>query len=269
MAIGFLVICFSCGFGLISVYRAAFKAAGTRILREVQYAPETTDPGPVVDPMLESGADILCWCSSYAPMVHALTEYAYAKGFQGQIISCTMDGYDRLVARTSPELMEGVVFQFPDFDDPMLREKAFFFNRPHVFFAEYNRRFPETWSAVSWEYVAMLDIWHSAVEKAGSVATPSVLAAMKQLGHVTHAFGHAEWWGEEIFGISNALIGDWPVVTVQDSKARIAAFKSIPDWLAAHSGLLKSELAALGQLWHQRLESGGPGGQVSSRAVQG
>lgn len=251
-----------------AVYRAAFKAADMQILREVQYDPESTDPGPVVDPMLESGADILCWGSSYAPMVHALTEYAYAKGFQGQIISCTMDGYDRLVERTSLEFMEGVVFQFPDFDDPMLREKAFFFNRPHVFFEEYNRRFPDSWSAVSWEYVAILDIWHSAVEKAGSVATPSVLAAMKQLGHVTHAFGHAEWWGEDIFGISNALVGDWPVVTVQDGKAQIAAFKSIPEWLAAHSGLLKSEMAELGQLWHQRLESDGPGSQVSSRAVQ-
>ncbi|MCF6433258.1 ABC transporter substrate-binding protein [Leisingera sp. MMG026] len=252
-----------------AVYRAAFKAAGKTILREVQYDAGSSDPGPVVDPMLESGADVLCWCSSYAPMVHAMTEYAYSKGFKGQIISCTMDGYDQLVERTSPGFMEGVVFQFPDFDDPLLREKAFFFNRPHVFFEEYNRRFPGSWSAVSWEYVAILDIWHSAVEKAGSVEPPSVLAAMKQLGHVTHAFGHAEWWGEDIFGISNALVGDWPVVTIQEGKARIAGFKSIPGWLAQHSALLKSEMAALGQLWHQRLESGAPGSEVSSRAVKG
>lgn len=252
-----------------AVYRAAFKAADKQILREVQYDPGASDPAPVVDPMLESGADILCWCSSYAPMVHAMTEYAYAKGFKGQIISCTLDGYDQLVEKTSAEFMEGMVFQFPDFDDPMLREKAFFFNRPHVFYEEYNRRFPGSWSAVSWEYVAILDIWHSAVEKAGSVAPPSVLAAMKQLGHVTHAFGHAEWWGEDIFGISNALVGDWPVVTIQDGKARIAAFRSIPAWLAQHSNLLKAEMEALGQLWHQRLESGAPGSQVGSRAVQG
>ena len=252
-----------------AVYRAAFKAAGKKILREVQYDARSMDPGPVVDPMLESGADILCWCSSYTPMVHAMTEYAYAKGFKGQIISCTMDGYGKLVEKTSEEFMEGVLFQFPDFDDPLLREKAFFFNQPHTFYEEYNRRFPGSWSAVSWEYVAILDIWHSAVEKAGSVESPSVLAAMKQLGHVTHAFGHAEWWGEEIFGISNALVGDWPVVTIQEGKARIAGFGSIPGWLAQHSNLLKAEMAALGQLWHQRLESAAPGNEASARAVLG
>jgi len=105
-----------------AVYRAAFKGAQKSIVKEVQYDPDTGDAGTIVDEMLESGADILCWCSSYAPMVHAMTEYAYTKGFKGQIISCTMDGYDRLVERTSVNFMEGVIFQFPDFDDPLLRE---------------------------------------------------------------------------------------------------------------------------------------------------
>ena len=250
-----------------AVYRAAFKAADKDIVKEVQYDPDAADPGEVVDAMLASGADILCWCSSYAPMVHAMTEHAYAKGFKGQIISCTMDGYDRLVARTSAEFMEGVIFQFPDFDDPLLREKAFFFNRPHVFYEEYMRRFPDSWSAVSWEYAAILDIWHAAVEKAGSVQPLSVLAAMKQLGHVTHAFGPAEWWGEDMFGISNALIGDWPVVTISEGKAQIVGFGSIPEWLAQHGDLLKQEMRDLGQLWHQRLEAEAPRTGLNTRAL--
>jgi len=75
---------------------------------------------------------------------------------------------------------------------------------------------------------------------------------MKQLGHVTHAFGPAHWWGHELFGIDNALIGDWPVVTIKKGKARIVAFASIPDWLKRHGTLLKREMKALGQLWHQR-----------------
>ncbi|OUS36624.1 ABC transporter substrate-binding protein [Rhodobacterales bacterium 56_14_T64] len=244
------------GLPSLATYRAAFKAAGIEIIEEIQYAPDATDPVPIVGPMLGSGADILCWGTSYAPMVHAMTEYAYEQGFQGQLLSCTFDKYDQLVARTSAEFMEGALFQFPDFDDPMLREKAFFFNQPHVFFEEYNRRFPGTWSAVSWEYAAILDIWHAAVEKAGTVQPLSVLAAMKQLGQVTHAFGSAEWWGEDMFGISNALIGDWPVVTMQDGKARIVEFGSIPAWLEHHSELLKQEMSNLGQLWQQRLDLG-------------
>lgn len=252
-----------------AVYRAAFKGAQKSIVKEVQYDPDTGDAGAIVDEMLESGADILCWCSSYAPMVHAMTEYAYAKGFKGQIISCTMDGYDRLVERTSVEFMEGVIFQFPDFDDPLLREKAFFFNRPNVFYEEYMRRFPDSWSAVSWEYAAILDIWHAAVEKSGSVQPVSVLAAMKQLGHVTHAFGPAEWWGEDMFGISNALIGDWPVVTIREGKAQIVDFGSIPGWLAKHGELLKQEMADLGQLWHQRLETSEPPAGLNTRSLAG
>ncbi|SFT94130.1 amino acid/amide ABC transporter substrate-binding protein, HAAT family [Sedimentitalea nanhaiensis] len=237
----------------LATYRAAFKASGIGIVHEVQYDPDDTDPAPIVQPMLDAKPDILCWSTSYTPMVHAMTEYAHAQGYDGQIISCTLDGYERLVARTSVDFMEGVTFQFPDFDDPLLREKAFFFNQPKAFYEEYSRRFPGTWSSVSWEYAAILDIWHAAVEKAGNVQSLSVMAAMKQLGHVTHAFGSAHWWGDEFFGISNALVGDWPVVTIRQGKARIAEFRSISDWMMRHGTVLKREMSDLGQMWHQRL----------------
>ena len=240
------------GLPSLATYRAGFEAAGIEVVEEIQYDPDAFDAEQIVGPMLESGADILGWCTSYAPMVHALTEYAFEQAFKGQLISCTLDDYPKLVERTSVEFMEGFVFQFPDFDDPKLREKAFFFNRPKEFFDEYNRRFPDSWSAVSWEYVAILDIWHAAVEKAGTSQPVSVLAAMKQLGEVTHAFGPAQWWGDEMFGISNALVGDWPVVTIQNGKAKIVEFGSIPNWLAKNGEFLKAEMNNLGQLWDQR-----------------
>ena len=241
------------GLPSLATYRAAVAAAGMQVCAEIQYAPDATDAGTIVQPMLESGAEVLCWCTSYTPMVHAMTEYAYEQGFKGTILSCTLDQYDRLVARTSPAFMEGSIFQFPDFDDPALAEKAFFFNQPSLFFSEYTRRFPDSWSAVSWEYAAILDIWHAAIEKVGALGTPSVMAAMKQMGKVSHAFGPAQWWGESLFGIDNALVGDWPVVTIQKGKARIVSFESVPNWLAAHESLLHSEMSALGQLWSQRL----------------
>ncbi|MDF2095946.1 ABC transporter substrate-binding protein [Aquibaculum arenosum] len=243
------------GLGLPSLasYRAAFRAAGLPIVKEIRYAPDSRDVAGVVQPMLDADPDILCWCTSHTPMVHAMTEYAHAQGFKGQIISCTLDRYDRLIERTSPAFMEGVIFQFPEFDDPKLRGKTFFFHQPGAFFEEYNRRFPGAWSAVSWEYAAILDIWHGAVEKANSLSSASVLAAMKQLGHVTHAFGPARWWGRELFGIDNALVGDWPVVTIQQGRARIAEFRSISTWLSRHGALLKEEMQDLGQLWEQRM----------------
>ena len=44
---------------------------------------------------------------------------------------------------------------------------------------------------------------------------------MKQMTDAKQVFGLAQWWGEELFGISNALVGDWPVVEIQNQKARI------------------------------------------------
>ncbi|MDD9724769.1 ABC transporter substrate-binding protein [Roseovarius sp. SK2] len=243
------------GMGLpsLATYRAAFKAAGIEIVHEVQYPAEGAPAENVVGPMLAAKPDILCWCTSYTPMVHAMTEYAHANGFKGQILSCTCDHYDRLVERLGADFMEGLVFQFPDFDDPALSEKAFFFNQPNAFYEEYNALYPDSWTAVSWEYAAILDIWHAAVEKADSVAPASVLAAMKQLGEVTHAFGPAEWWGAEVFGIDNALVGDWPVVRIEEGRARVVAFGSVPGWLRRYEDLLRAEMQDLGQMWQQRL----------------
>lgn len=240
------------GLPSLATYRAAFRAAGISVVRQVRYDPATEAAEPILAAMLEEKPDILCWCTSYQPIVHALTEGAHQAGFRGQIVSCTADSYPRLIARTSQAFMEGFLFQFPDFDDPALRDGAFFFNRPAAFYDEYNRRFPGAWSAVSWEYVAALDLWHSAVEQAGTVAPVSVLAAMKRAGRVDTIFGDAEWAGQDVFGIDNALVGQWPVVRIEGGKARIVAFGSIQGWLARHGGLLRTEMHALGQMWHQR-----------------
>jgi branched-chain amino acid transport system substrate-binding protein len=246
----------SMGLPSLATYRAACAAAGIEVVKEIRYAPGGGAAEAMVEAMLAEAPDILCWCTSTTPMVHALTEAAFARGFRGRILSCTLDDYPRLVARTSADFLEGAVFHFPDFDDPALAEKAFFFNRPGEFWREYQRRFPGTWTAVSWEYAAILDIWRTAAEFAGTVATASVLAAMKHSGRVMHAFGPAAWWGSEVFGIDNALVGDWPVVRITRGKARIVEFGSIPAWLARHGPLLRRHLAALGQMWDQRQTRG-------------
>lgn len=240
------------GLPSLATYRAACAAAGIKVVKEIRYDPQNRDAAGMIAAMMAEAPDIMCFCTSHTPMVHALTEAAFAAGYVGQLMSCTLDAYPRLIARTSAAYMQGFVFQFPDFDDPALAEKAFFFNRPKDFYQEYQRRFPDSWTAVSWEYAAILDIWRTAAERAGSVASVSVLAAMKQSGAVMHAFGKAEWWGAEIFGLDNALVGDWPVVQIHDGKARIVEFGSIPDWLARHGGLLKAQMMELGQLWDQR-----------------
>ena len=75
---------------------------------------------------------------------------------------------------------------------------------------------------------------------------------MKADGTGKHAFGTADWWGEELFGIDNALVGNWPVVVIEGGKARIKAFKSIPAWWDKHKDLMIKHMTDLGQMWNQR-----------------
>lgn len=243
----------SLGLPSLAVYRVAADAVGWSRVRELRYGPQDRDADAIVAAMMAADPDVLCWCSSTPPMVHALTEAACRRGFKGRILSCVADGYPRLIARTSPGFMEGYTFQFPDFDDPRLADVPFFFRQPHAFFDAYNARFPGEWSAVSWEYASILDLWHGAVELADTVEPASILAAMKRSQQVPHAFGPARWTGRDLFGTDNALIGDWPVVAIRDGRARIQEFGSVLDWLGRHGTALARQLDELGQSWHQRL----------------
>ena len=88
----------------------------------------------------------------------------FFKGLKGYSLSCTLYDYSATIAKTSPEFIEGRIFQFTDFDEPILADTVFFRN-PHQFYEEYTRQFPNSRTAVSWEYVAALDIWLSDVKR--------------------------------------------------------------------------------------------------------
>ncbi|MGQ3674802.1 ABC transporter substrate-binding protein [Xanthobacter sp. TB0139] len=244
----------------LAIYRAAFEAAGREIVKEVRYAPDDADMAGIVRAMLAEKPDLLCWCTSPGPMVQALTQAAWAQGYRGPILSSTADHYPQMMAQTSSAFMADFIFQFPDFDDPLLADAPFFFSSPKTFFEDYNARFPGAWTAVSWEYAAILDLWHNAVENADSIAPATVLAAMKRRQLIPHAFGAARWWGAEIFGIDNALVGRWPVVGLREGRARILEFGSVLDWLERHGPLLRRHMEQLGLLWEQRLSSRQPEG---------
>lgn len=241
------------GIPSVATYQAAFEAEGIKPTDDpLLFDPATTDFAPVVSRMLAGKPDIICLDTCYEPYVHGICEQLFLQKFSGQIISCTADFYQKIVDKTSREFMEGFIFQFPDFDDPALNESHVNFVNPNKFYAEYNKRFPGSWGAVSWEYASIMDLWKSAAEKAGSVEPDAVLAAMKSAATAPHAFGDAEWWGEELFGINNALVGNWPVVVIENGKARIKGYKNIPAWWKKHSKLLIKHMEAHGQMYYQR-----------------
>ncbi len=236
----------------VATYLAAFEAEGIDVLDTVFFDLSATDFAPIMTSILAKKPDILCLDTAYADYVHPLCEQAFQQGFKGQIISCTADFYEKIIEKTSKEFMEGFIFQFPDFDDAALNGSQINFPDPNGFYAEYSKRWPGEWGAVSWEYASIMDLWRAGAEKAGSVEPTAVLPAMKAGGKGKHAFGEAEWWGKELFGIDNALVGDWPVVVIENGKAKIKEFKSIPDWWRKHGKLLVKHFEKMGEMYYQR-----------------
>ena len=241
------------GLPSVATYLAAFEAAGIEMQDEpLLFDPATTDFAPVVTRLISSSPDIVCLDTCYSDYVHPISEQLFQQGYEGQIISCTADFYDQMIAKTSAEFMEGFLLQFPDFDDPALNSDQVNFADPNGFFAEYNKRYPGQWGAVSWEYASIMDLWKAAAEMAGSSEPDAVIAAMKEGGTGKHAFGDARWWGKELFGIENALVGDWPVVAIEGGKATIKEFRNIPAWYDKHGDLLVKHMKAYDQMWDQR-----------------
>lgn len=238
----------------VATYLAAFEAAGIKVIDDpLFFDPATTDFAPVMTRMLAKNPAIICLDTCYADYVHPLCEQAFQQGFKGQIISCTADFYQKIVDKTSKEFMEGFIFQFPDFDDPALNDKNVNFAKPNEFYAEYAKRYgAKEWSAVSWEYASVMNLWADAASRAGSVEPGPVLAAMKDNGKGKHVFGEAEWWGKDLFGIDNALVGNWPVVVIENGKAVIKEYRSIPAWWAKNKDLMIKHMTALNQMWNQR-----------------
>jgi branched-chain amino acid transport system substrate-binding protein len=238
----------------VATYLAAFEAAGIEVVEEpLFFDPATTDFAPVMTKLLAKKPAIVCLDSCNAAYVHPLCEQAFQQGFKGTMISCTADFYQKIIEKTSKEFMEGFIFQFPDFDDPKLNEPNINFPKPNEFYAEYVKRFGAAeWSAVSWEYASIMELWSAAVEKAGSIEPAAVLTAMKEGGKGKHIFGDANWWGADLFGMDNALVGNWPVVVIENGKAVIKEYRSIPAWWDKHKDVMVKHMTALGQMWNQR-----------------
>lgn len=239
------------GLPSIATYRAAFEVNNMEIIKENIFDMSTTDFAPIVTSLLAKKPDILCLDTAYSDFVNLITQQAYQQGFQGKIISCTYDNYPEIIDKTSKEYMEGTIFQFPDFDDPALQRPNINFPRPKEFFDEFTKRHPGVWSAVAWEFPAILKMWKDSAERAGSIEPMNVLKEMKAGGKAPHVFGEANWWGKELWGIDNALVGNWPVVIIKDGKAKIVEYKNIPEWWARNKDVYIKHQEKLGLMYYQ------------------
>ena len=227
-----------------ATYKAAFEVEGIDVVDVNLHGFDITDFAPIVSSVLAKKPDIFCMATSF--YVTPLMEQLYHQGFKGKIISCTLDYYDEIIAKTSKEFVDGTIFQFPDFDDPALNDDGVNFPNPGDFDAKFRKDHPNDWSAVSWEYPAILLNWIEGAKIAGSVEPTEVLKALKFTLNPEFVFGDGQWWGSQLWGQDNAVVGRWPVVVVEDGKARIQEFRSVSDWLKKNKDVLIKHMKELG-----------------------
>ena len=98
----------------------------------------------------------------------------------------------------------------------------------------------------SWEYPAILLDWVDAAKTAGSIEPVDVVTAMKANQEPHFVFGEGRWWGSQLWGLDNAVVGRWPVVVVEGGKATIKEFRSVSDWLDANKDVLIKHMKELG-----------------------
>ncbi len=227
-----------------ATYKAAFEVEGIDVLDVNLHGFDITDFAPIVSSVLAKKPDIFCMATSF--YVTPLMEQLFHQGFKGKIISCTLDYYDEIIAKTSKEFVNGTIFQFPDFDDPKLNEAGINFPNPGDFDAKFKKDHPHDWSAVAWEYPAILLNWIEGAKAAGSVESTKVLKALKSNTSPEFIFGGGQWWGSQMWGLDNAVVGRWPVVVIEDGKARIKEFRSLTNWLDRNNELLVKHMKELG-----------------------
>lgn len=227
-----------------ATYQAAFEVAGIDVIDINLHGFDVTDFAPIVSSVLAKKPDVFCMATSF--YVTSLMEQLYHQGFEGRIISCTLDYYDEIIAKTSEEFVDGTIFQFPDFDDPKLNESGINFPNPGDFDAKFRKSHPNDWSAVAWEYPAILLNWLEGAKSAGSVDPTAVLGALRNNSQPEFVFGGGKWWGKELWGRDSVVVGRWPVVVVQGGKARIQEYGSVSGWLDKHAGLLAKYMKSHG-----------------------
>ena len=227
-----------------ATYQAAFEVAGIEVIDVNLHGFDVTDFAPIVSSVLAKNPDVFCMATSF--YCTPLMEQLYHQGFKGKIISCTLDYYDEIIAKTSKEFVNGTIFQFPDFDDPRLNDEGINFPDPNGFDAKFRKDHPNDWSAVAWEYPAILYNWLEGAKAAGSINSTDVLRSLKRNPNPEFIFGEGEWWGKELWGRNSVLVGRWPVVVIEDGKARIQEYGSVSGWLAKNSGVLTKYMKSHG-----------------------
>ncbi len=224
------------GLQAVATFQAAFEVAGIEVVDMNLHGFDVTDFAPIVSSVLAKNPDIFCMATSF--YTTALMEQLYHQGYKGLVITTTLDYHQEVIAKTSQEFVDGTIHQFPTFDDPMLNGPGIHFPDPNGFDREYMKRHPNDWSAVSWEYPAIMLHWLSGAQQAGTFESGPIIEALTSNPNPQFVFGGGRWWGKELWGRNNVVVGNWPVVRLEGGNVRIKEYGDVAGWLDKHSDVL-------------------------------
>ena len=98
---------------------------------------------------------------------------------------------------------------------------------------------------MAWEYPAILLNWLDAAKAAGSTDAEAVAASLRSTEQ-KFVFGGGTWWGSQLWGLDNALVGRWPVVKIVEGKARIQEYGDVSAWLSDNKDVLVKHMKEQG-----------------------
>jgi branched-chain amino acid transport system substrate-binding protein len=155
----------------VATYKAAFEAHGIEVLDTVFFDLATTDFAPVMANMLARNPDILCLDTSYADFVHPLCEQAFQRASRARSSPAPPTSTSRSSNAPRRSSWKASSSSSPTSTIRQL-EADINFENPRGFFEEYSERWPGEWSAVSWEYASILELWRIRSREGRSPSSP-------------------------------------------------------------------------------------------------
>ncbi|MFH0915730.1 MAG: ABC transporter substrate-binding protein [bacterium] len=217
---------------------AATETEGFEVVYDKPFGLETTDFAPIVTSALANDPDIINLGACYPEYQALICEQAYLQGWEGIITSACWD-FGAILAKVPKEFMEGAVSNFPYFNDPGLEGKATIApivgGHTHLeFWNEWKTRWPDHgYSEIVWEYMAAVDVWLWAAQKAGTIVPETVAQTLESSTEVPHTLGGmGKWLGKDFFGIDHLLAPTLPITEIQNGEPVIVDWMSVRDWLA-------------------------------------
>ncbi|MEW6262719.1 MAG: ABC transporter substrate-binding protein [Thermodesulfobacteriota bacterium] len=201
------------GWGTSTEIRKKAEEAGFKVVFKDFFERGTTDFYPLLTKLMQNPPDALVPHSVPPPVFNLLVKQKHELGFKGLIITPSFVELPILKAQVSPEAMEGIIFQTPDFTGP----RALPGHRElyEAYLAKYKEQFSTT-TTVTYCYLHILKL---ALEKAGTFDTTKVAETLETL-EGDFPYGRFTMGGLKTYGLNHQVVE--PIFMSEIKKAELA-----------------------------------------------